>query len=98
MVNISFHCSIPISHLRLSCSHNRFFALQPDAQVVFGFPLSMDAKAVQNSPRFGASSKFFLKMLDRSLDMIGPADDVLTDILQELGKACPRREAAGLTA
>ncbi len=53
---------------------------------MFGFPKTMSIADVKSSPRFHTSSKFFLRMLDRSLDMIGPADDVLSDILKELGK------------
>lgn len=55
---------------------------------VLGFPKTMDpsCEKVQKSKRFVAHSKFFVQLLDRALDMLGPADDVLTDILMELGK------------
>jgi Globin len=67
----------------------RFFVMEPDAMAVLGFPSDMDptSKEVQDSPRFKAHSKFFVELLDRALDMIGPAHDVLTDILDELGQS-----------
>ena len=55
--------------------------------VVLGFPADMDptSKVVQESPRFRVHSKYFVELLDRAIDMLGPANDVLTDILAELG-------------
>ncbi|KAL3905684.1 MAG: hypothetical protein SGILL_009580 [Bacillariaceae sp.] len=68
--------------------YTKFFALEPDAMPVLGFPKTMDPldPKIQSSGRFQAHSKFFVQLLDRALDMLGPADDVLTDILRELGK------------
>lgn len=56
--------------------------------IVLGFPSTMDpnSESVQKNKRFRSHSKYFVQLLDRALDMIGPADDVLTDILEELGK------------
>jgi hemoglobin-like flavoprotein len=56
--------------------------------IVLGFPATMDPNCaeVQKNKRFRAHSKHFVQLIDRALDMIGPADDVLTDILEELGK------------
>jgi hemoglobin-like flavoprotein len=56
---------------------------------VLGFPASMDpnSEEVKKNKRFRAHSKYFVQLLDRALDMIGPADDVLTEILEELGKS-----------
>jgi hemoglobin-like flavoprotein len=56
--------------------------------IVLGFPATMDpnCEEVQKNKRFRAHSKYFVQLLDRALDMIGPADDVLTDILKELGR------------
>ena len=68
--------------------YTKFFVLEPEAMPVLGFPKTMDptCEKIQASGRFRAHSKFFVQLLDRALDMIGPADDVLTDILHELGK------------
>jgi hemoglobin-like flavoprotein len=45
----------------------------------------MDSKVVQNHPRYDTASKILLKSFDRALDMIGPADEVVSDILKEVG-------------
>jgi hemoglobin-like flavoprotein len=68
--------------------HNRFFSLQPEAMIVLGFPATMDpnSEEVKKNKRFRAHAKYFVQLLDRALDMLGPADDVLTDILEELGR------------
>ena len=68
--------------------YTKFFTLEPEAMPVLGFPKTMDptCEKIQSSGRFRAHSKFFVQLLDRALDMLGPADDVLTDILVELGK------------
>jgi hemoglobin-like flavoprotein len=55
--------------------------------IVLGFPSTMDptSEEVQRNSRFRAHSKYFVQLIDRALDMLGPADDMLTDILEELG-------------
>lgn len=59
---------------------------------VFNFPKDLDPasdKALEN-PRFVKKAKWFIRvfvqMIDRSLDMLGPDTELLTEILLELGQ------------
>lgn len=65
----------------------RFFSIEPDAKRIFGFAEDMDAnsQAVIKSGRFIKHAKFFIQMIDRALGMLGPEEDMLTEILLELG-------------
>ena len=37
------------------------------------------------SPRFVAHAKLFIQMIDKALNMLGPSDDLMTEILMDLG-------------
>ena len=56
----------------------RFFAAEPEAKVVLGFPKDMDplAKDTLENPRFVKKAKWFIRvfvqMIDKALDMLGP--------------------------
>eukprot|EP00980_Cylindrotheca_fusiformis_P029475 scaffold23479_cov143-Cylindrotheca_fusiformis.AAC.25 len=66
----------------------KFFAMEPGAKRVFGFREDMDmhSEDVVKSRRFIKHATFFVQMIDRSLDMLGPDVDMLTEILLELGE------------
>lgn len=69
----------------------------PDAKPLFGFAMSVDPRSANllKSNRFARHAKFLLKMLDKTVDMLGAettSDDEhgrgkrLTDVLVELGR------------
>ena len=67
---------------------SRFFSLEPQAQLIFGFDASMDptSDAVLKSSRFVKHAEYFIQMIDRALSMLGPDIELLTEILMELGE------------
>ncbi|CAJ1936887.1 unnamed protein product [Cylindrotheca closterium] len=70
----------------------KFFASTPNAMTVFGFPKGSDpsSKDSLENPRFVKKAKWFIRvfiqMIERSLDMLGPDSELLTEILLELGQ------------
>lgn len=66
----------------------RFFTLEPEAQLIFGFDASMDPTSdkVLRSSRFLKHAKYFIQMIDKALNMMGPDIELLTEILIELGQ------------
>eukprot|EP00980_Cylindrotheca_fusiformis_P003632 scaffold814_cov100-Cylindrotheca_fusiformis.AAC.14 len=66
----------------------RFFNLEPGAKIIFGFPEDMDPNSseVMKSTRFVKHAKYFIQMIDKALNMLGPEEDMLTEILMELGQ------------
>ena len=67
---------------------HRLFALEPEAQRIFGFSKDMDPSApeVLKNPRFVKHAKYFIQMIDKALSMLGPDIEILTEILMELGE------------
>jgi hemoglobin-like flavoprotein len=67
---------------------SRFFSLEPEAQLIFGFSETMDPNSdeVIKSARFIKHAKYFVQMIDKALNMMGPDIELLTEILLELGQ------------
>lgn len=65
----------------------KFFTLEPEAKTVFGFREEMDMTdyKVLISPRFVSHSKLFVSMIDKTLNMLGPSDEILGEILMDIG-------------
>jgi hemoglobin-like flavoprotein len=65
----------------------KFFVIKPEAKKLFGF----NTKSIKSDddlfkcPRFLAHGKYFVQILDKVVDMLGPDLDMLTEILLELG-------------
>ena len=66
----------------------RLFVLEPEAQLIFGFPKDMDPTSpdVIKNARFIKHAKYFIQMIDKALSMLGPDIEILTEILMELGE------------
>ena len=79
-------------HMTLLLYTFRFFTSTPEAMAVFGFPKDLDPSSddALNNPRFVKKAKWFIRvfiqMIERSLDMLGPDSELLTEILLELGQ------------
>jgi hemoglobin-like flavoprotein len=60
----------------------------PQTKLLFGFPLEMpiDSESLKDNPRFKAHSKYMIEMLGKALNMLGPDDELLTEIMSDLGK------------
>jgi hemoglobin-like flavoprotein len=69
-------------------SFNRFFTLEPEAKVIFGFGKDTNpaSEELQKSRRFVKHAQYFIQMIDKALGMLGPDIELLTEILLELGK------------
>jgi hemoglobin-like flavoprotein len=65
---------------------NRFFALEPDAKVIFGFRNRDGDEELIKSRRFSRHAAYFIQMIDKALGMLGPDIELLTEILLELGQ------------
>ncbi|KAG7365817.1 globin-like protein [Nitzschia inconspicua] len=64
----------------------RFFTLEPEAMVIFGFDPEADLETLSKSHRFIKHSSYFIKMIDKTLSMLGPDMELLTEVLLELGQ------------
>lgn len=66
----------------------RLFVLEPNAQLIFGFPKEMDPSSdeVLKNARFVRHAKYFIQMIDKALSMLGPDIEILTEILMDLGE------------
>ena len=66
----------------------RFFVLEPDAKIIFGFGKDFDIHSDElvKSQRFIKHAQNFIQMIDKALGMLGPDIELLTEILLELGK------------
>jgi hemoglobin-like flavoprotein len=62
--------------------------MEPNAQMIFGFPKEMDpnSEEVLKNPRFIKHAQYFIQMIDKALSMLGPDIEILTEILLELGE------------
>jgi hypothetical protein len=61
----------------------------PEAKPLFGFPMDTDprSKDLLKSPRFEKHARFLVKMVDKTVSMLGEgATQHLTNILTDLGK------------
>lgn len=61
--------------------------MEPKAKPIFGFREDLDVTdyKVLISPRFVAHATQFITMIDRALNMLGPSDEMLSDILMDMG-------------
>lgn len=59
----------------------------PQCKVLFGFPLDADPKSPEllSSKRFIMHASYLIQMLDTALNMLGPDEELLTEIMLELG-------------
>jgi hemoglobin-like flavoprotein len=68
-------------------SFSRFFSIEPNAQTVFSF-----GKDTELTDEFFKSdglirhAKFYMSMIDRAIDLLGPDSELLTEILIGLGE------------
>eukprot|EP00934_Nitzschia_sp_Nitz4_P002095 Nitzschia sp. Nitz4//scaffold1_size375055//215890//216425//NITZ4_000286-RA/size375055-augustus-gene-0.680-mRNA-1//1//CDS//3329541075//2095//frame0 len=60
-----------------------FFDLAPEAKTIFAFGQNED---LYESKRFRSHARFFVGMIDKSLSLLGPDEELLTTILLDLGK------------
>lgn len=56
--------------------------------MLFGFPIDMDptCKHLLASRRFQVHSKILIEMLDTTLNLLGPDFELLSEILEDLGR------------
>lgn len=64
------------------------FTEKPQAKAVFGFPKSADPNSADflRTKRFLMHADFLVSMLDSAFQMMGPDEELLTEMLMELGK------------
>ena len=64
------------------------FAKVPQTKLLFGFPLDMpvDPLSLKANHRFKAHAKYMIAMLGKALNMLGPDDELLTEVMSDLGK------------
>lgn len=67
---------------------SHLFEKCPSSKAMFGFPIDMDPNCdtLKKSKRFAVHAVFMIEMLDRSLGLLGPDAELLTEIMAELGK------------
>ncbi|CAJ1964584.1 unnamed protein product [Cylindrotheca closterium] len=65
----------------------KFFKMEPEAKTIFGFREDLDVTdyKVLISPRFVAHAMQFVTMIDRALNMLGPSDEMLSEVLIDIG-------------
>jgi methyl-accepting chemotaxis protein len=63
----------------------RFFAKQPAAKTLFGFPANADPKELVASKRFIMHGTYLIQMIDTAINMLGPDIELLTEIMRDLG-------------
>ena len=61
--------------------------MEPQAKPIFGFREDLDVTdyKVLISPRFVAHAMQFVTMIDKALNMLGPSDEMLSEILMDIG-------------
>jgi methyl-accepting chemotaxis protein len=61
--------------------------MEPEAKSIFGFREDLDVTdyKVLISPRFVAHAMQFVTMIDKALNMLGPSDEMLSEVLQDIG-------------
>ena len=61
--------------------------MEPQAKSIFGFREDLDITdyKVLISPRFVAHAMQFVTMIDKVLNMLGPSDEMLSEILMDIG-------------
>ena len=61
--------------------------MEPAAKSIFGFREDLDVTdyKVLISPRFVAHAMQFVTMIDKALNMLGPSDEMLSEILMDIG-------------
>ncbi|KAG7351704.1 globin-like protein [Nitzschia inconspicua] len=64
----------------------KFFALEPDAMVIFELDPESNLETLSKSCRFVKHSSYVIKMIDKTLAMLGPDCELLTEVLLELGQ------------
>jgi hemoglobin-like flavoprotein len=68
-------------------SFTSFFSLEPNARTVFAFGKDTDlTDEFFKTDGLIQHAKFYMKMVDRAINLIGPDIDLLTEILLELGE------------
>ena len=60
--------------------------MDPRAQEVFSFGEAKLTDAFFKSPRLVRHAKYFVEMIEKSIGLLGPDIELLTDVLLELGK------------
>jgi hemoglobin-like flavoprotein len=67
---------------------NRLFDKSPQAKVLFGFPIDIDPHSPEllKSKRFQMHAAYLIQMIDTALNMLGPDIELLTEMLEDLGK------------
>eukprot|EP00523_Entomoneis_sp_CCMP467_P021120 CAMPEP_0168852416 /NCGR_PEP_ID=MMETSP0727-20121128/12963_1 /TAXON_ID=265536 /ORGANISM="Amphiprora sp., Strain CCMP467" /LENGTH=185 /DNA_ID=CAMNT_0008906533 /DNA_START=52 /DNA_END=610 /DNA_ORIENTATION=+ len=79
----------PLSHYTFApCAFcHRLFKNDPQCKVLFGFPLDIDTDSAEllQSKRFLMHAAYLVEMLDTSLGMLGPDDELLAEIMYDLG-------------
>ncbi|CAB9529184.1 Involved in oxygen transport in the brain. Hexacoordinate globin [Seminavis robusta] len=60
----------------------------PSTKTLFGFPVDMatDHESLKSNRRFQVHCKHMIAMLGKALNMLGPDDELLTEIMSDLGK------------
>lgn len=53
--------------------------------IIFGFNRNDSMDELAKSPKFHRHAKYFIRMIDKALGMLGPDIELLTDILLDLG-------------
>jgi hemoglobin-like flavoprotein len=81
------HSNIHFFLIFFSC-YNSLFELDAGTKAVFGLPKDFDLTNAQGLKKMGAliHAKRMIAMLDSVLDMLGPDQDLFTDLYVKLGK------------
>lgn len=74
-----------LSHKEI-CALCRFFAIEPNVKVIFGFKVSQPDEELAKTRLFLRHSSYFIKIIDKALGLLGPDVELLTEILLELGQ------------
>jgi hemoglobin-like flavoprotein len=48
--------------------------------------MPIDSQSLKDNRRFKAHSKYMIAMLGKALNMLGPDDELLTEVMSDLGK------------
>lgn len=60
--------------------------MEPEAKVIFGFDVNADVTSeLSKAPRFVKHATYFIEMINKALEMLGPDIELLTEILLDLG-------------
>ncbi|KAL7557009.1 hypothetical protein ACA910_002254 [Epithemia clementina (nom. ined.)] len=66
----------------------RLFQRCPQAKILFGFSMHLDhdSRELLDSKRFKMHAAYMIQMLDTAMNMLGPDCELLTEIMQDLGR------------